>query len=635
MARYNNLKDYLQNEHIKLINGAITEYQHDGSIRNEDIKILSLYCTDDEFNNLKMELGVSVNITSESEIKCNTISFYKITLVANLDLRFHDIRVMDVEKSNKNEFPEDNILNHFILPDVRKNDLERIGGELYSYYQYYAEFNGIDFPLDKIINNMNAPIFFTELPDDCLGRVNFYYSDIEIFHYNTSLHELKYDGCHAEPGTILINKKRYYDERDGEFLITVAHELVHWQLHQKFLKLLVILGTDSDTMNCKQEPILYDESMPDIQKAFCIAEWQANALAMRLAIPRSTVDTAINMVSNDLATHYDNSGDRMQACVINFARLYGVSCYVAKERLRQLGYDFVDGTILEYENNSKRIQPAPFYFQPGTLKENETFVIYRANYEKLISEDKEFAELINSRMYIYLGYVVCLFDAKYIIPIRDNGKIVFILSEYAREHAGECCLKFAHYNEIPVNRFYKLYGNEYLNKLEDNEYVKYESPKGDISLTEEAKKDKKAFFDRKEERKKAKKILAYMEINGIDNFQDALKYHKKRRQLSYLEIARRTGLSKDTVESYFAKPGTKKYREPSLESIMMLCNALELEELVAEDLIKKAEKNLNEDNEKGAMYKYLLTITNASLAAWNVYLSEAGLPTLPNYKGKS
>lgn len=45
------------------------------------------------------------------------------------------------------------------------------------------------------------------------------------------------------------------------------------------------------------------------------------------------------MVANDPTTHYDNSGDRMQACVINFARLYGVSCYVAKERLRQLGYD--------------------------------------------------------------------------------------------------------------------------------------------------------------------------------------------------------------------------------------------------------------------------------------------------------
>lgn len=69
-------------------------------------------------------------------------------------------------------------------------------------------------------------------------------------------------------------------------------------------------------------------------------------------------------------------------------------------------------------------------------------------------------------------------------------------------------LKFAHYNEISVNQLYKLYKDEYLNKLEDDEY---ESNKEDISLTEEAKKDKKAFFDRKDERKKAKMILADME----------------------------------------------------------------------------------------------------------------------------
>ena len=36
--------------------------------------------------------------------------------------------------------------------------------------------------------------------------------------------------------------------------------------------------------------------------------------------------------------------------------------------------------ICEYEENGNKIQPAPFSFPPGTLKENETFVIYRDNY---------------------------------------------------------------------------------------------------------------------------------------------------------------------------------------------------------------------------------------------------------------
>lgn len=238
--------------------------------------------------------------------------------------------------------------------------------------------------------------------------------------------------------------------------------------------------------------------MPDIQKAFCIAEWQANALAMRLAIPRSTVDTAIKMVDNDPTTHYDNSGDGMQACVINFARLYGVSCYVAKERLRQLGYDFVDGTILEYEDNAKKIQPAPFYFRPGTLKENETFVIYRANYEKLFRENKEFAELINTRRYVYLGYVVCRLDNKYIDVIPSSDGVKLLLTDYAREHAEECFIKFK--NAVSTRSYmnFSIYSVKYMNKLpEFNKIIleSFELCEDDAELDECTLKEIKEYND--------------------------------------------------------------------------------------------------------------------------------------------
>lgn len=621
MAKYADLKDYLQNEHIKLINVAITKYQHDGSIRDEDIKILSLYCTDDEFNNLKMELGVSVNITSESEIKCNTLSFYKITLVANLDLRFQDIRVMDVEKFNKNEFPEDNMLNHFILPDVRKNDLERIGRQLYSYYKDLAKLDGINFSLNKIINNINAPIFFTELPDDCLGRVNFFDSDIEIFHYNTSLHELKYDGCHAEPGTILINKKRYYDERDGEFLITVAHELVHWQLHQKFLKLLVILGTDSDTMNCKQVPILYDESMPDIQKAFCIAEWQANALAMRLAIPKITVGIAINMVANDPKTYYDNFGDRMQACVINFARLYGVSCYVAKERLRQLGYDFVDGTILEYEEKDNKVQPAPFYFQPGKLNENETFVINRANYIKFLGENKEFAELINTGRYVYLGYVVCRLDSKYIDAIPSSDGVKLVLTDYAREHVEKCCIKFKNTVSTRPYMNFSIYSAKYMNKLpEFNEIVleSFELCEDNVELDEGILK---TIID-------YNYILNNLNSEQCKTFANTLVFHMRRLNIDAKKIHNRVNLSETIIHNY-----CKGKKEPEDErNIMTLCIGLKLESDYCLDLFKKAGYSLEKDTMQNRCYKFLFDYTYKGLAFCNKILRKFNQDTLPYHR---
>lgn len=207
--------------------------------------------------------------------------------------------------------------------------LDYIGNDLYFRYKNSAEFKGLQMSLESLIKI--APIFFSDLPDGCLGRINMLESDIDIFYYNTKERRLKDENHHAQPGTILINKKKYYDELDGELLITVAHELVHWQFHQRFFMLLTLLGVDSDAMNCTPQPVVLDDSMTDIQKALCIAEWQANALAMRLAIPESTVDAAIKEIANDPSTYYENAGDRMQSCVIRFAKAYGVSCFVAKK----------------------------------------------------------------------------------------------------------------------------------------------------------------------------------------------------------------------------------------------------------------------------------------------------------------
>ena len=128
MARYQNLKDYLQNEHIKLIDKAVTEHQNSDVDINGNNLIESLYCTDDERSNLKMKLVVSADCN-------NTVSekqYYNVTLFGSLDRKLQDIQVIDVKKCDKSDIRDDDLLNHFILPDVRTDDLERIGNELFS-----------------------------------------------------------------------------------------------------------------------------------------------------------------------------------------------------------------------------------------------------------------------------------------------------------------------------------------------------------------------------------------------------------------------------------------------------------------------------------------------------------------------
>ena len=390
-----------------------------------------------------------------------------------------------------------------------------------------------------------------------------------------------------------------------------------------------MLGEEKVDLHSTTETIALKENMSDIQKAHCIAESQADVLAMPLVIPAITVNAVIQEIAHDPSTHYANCGDRIQACVNKFAKLYGVSAFIAKARLRQLGYDFVDGTCLEYEENGIKVKYAPFYFKPKTLKGNETFVINRNNYERLLQENSDFAKHITSRIFVYTGYVVCLHDAKYIKPAVNNGQISYELTDYAREHAHECCLKFEYHikeeNQYDIDR---LTSFTYLCRLDSQKEYGEANKDGDYSLSDDAEDDIKMYFEKLKKEKEVKEVLRYMEDNGIYSLYDALKYHKNRKKLTYEKIADRSNIEIDTVKSYFKKPGKDNYRRIPLERLMIICNAFNLEEKLALDLLNKAGYSLNEHELKGQYYHYLLTITNAPLGAWNKHLSKAGLKEL-------
>ena len=464
MAQYENFKDYFQHEHIKLIKDAVSNHLKDDSQITEAV-IRSLVCTaDDAKYNTEFDLGVSVKTVGVEESV--TLSFI-VTVRGNLEQRFKDIQVKAVRKNNSDMFPKDNILSQFILPDIPKDKIEDIGNDLYEFCAKNGLFVNYKLYIEKLVSD--GMIHFAPLPNNCLGRVILSEADVEIIKNVQTEDGLKPKEftIHATHGTILLNYKKYAEEMDGGLRITVAHELVHTLFHDRFLKLLQLLGEEKVDILSSADT----DAFTDIQQALSIAEWQADILAMRLAIPSATADTAMNDIAKNPSTHYENHGDRMQACVIKFAKLYGVSPYVAKERLRQLGYDNVDGTIIEFDGDKKK----PITFPRGTLKGNETFVINRDNYERLLWKSKDFSELINSGRYIYLGYVVCLVDQKYVDVIINEDGFGFHLTTYAREHADECCIKFAVKSVYNKCEKYINYGQTYLSSNKNELLQEYEA----------------------------------------------------------------------------------------------------------------------------------------------------------------
>ena len=382
-------------------------------------------------------------------------------------------------------------------------------------------------------------------------------------------------------------------------------------------------------MQCSENPVKFDKNMSDKDKALWYAEWQANELAIRVAIPKHLVEEAIDEYNNDMSVHNPAdvpfSGRYYQNMIYKLSWDFNVPNEVMKIRLRQLGYDYADGTFVTVDDCIY----APFSFPQGTLKQNETFVIDRDNYERLLLENEEFAELINSGMYIYLGYVVCRLDTKYIKVVFNSDSVDFVLSSYACEHAEECLIKFCLHSKCADSQKYPFYDHIYLNREPYSEKSEYYYNKKDnhlSSLMEDRIQDE---IDKIEQYKSDKKILAEMENKGVETFSDALKY--------VMDKANKPRITKDNIAEVLGCDGktVQNYRNgkapDTIEKVMLICLACKTGPEVSKFLIKKSVGGIPDVGMKKTAYNFLLEYTNTSLEYWNKILDEFGVEHIERF----
>lgn len=627
MPQYDNLKDYFNSEHLELIRVTISKYylsKYNQVVDIKNVRIQKLRCLYEKYlpdsgSNLKVEAGVSIQFVNQIENKDSELHFL-VMISGDLRWKLSNIKVNVIKEICANEMPEETIYNQFLLPTINADDIERLFKEFYHLIHNDKDIKSV-LPLTFIafFKDLQLPIYFAELDDTCLGRLNLAESDIDIYMLDETNNDLVLYSNKAIYGTIILNRKKYYDEVEGELFITLSHELVHWIFHQKFFKILVLLGNDDESLNCKAQLPIFNNNLNDSQKALCIAEWQANELSWRIVMPEVGVKYYLERFSKiDSIKNYPKWLS-YEAIVFGIASVYNVSPYVAKKRLRQLGYDYVDGTCLEIDGKTY----PTFTFHQGTLKENETFVIDRSNYERLLRENDEFAELIEKRYFVYTGYVVCYNHPKYIKHKISHGVIEYALSDYAREHADECCYKFKYKYTTNHNSFTEYPICQYLCKLDDLRLTIITD--GDTNA-----KQYKAIMDKiREDKKKAEKTKARMLLDDITTFSDAFKYHKKKiKGLTYPKIENAYGIPVDTLKAYAAPKDSKKFRNPSLENVMLLCHAFHLPHDTAIDFLTKAKTPLEKNNALHMLYDDLLRITDEPIDFWNKYLTENGRESL-------
>ncbi len=618
MAKYGSLKDYIEINHkeviLKGLNSFVRTESTDACI--SDINVLTLAWNKFDSESLSARYltftaGISAELTNIQD-GSSAIHYYNITMRGNIRKQFYDLTVLGIDEVTTSSLQEESVFSLFGLPtNITAEELEETAEKFYVAYcpeELIDKNRRYTLPVVKIKDRIGCRMWYAKLPKNCLGRIFLNPSIADIYDTTTSITPVLFPDEDIPFGSILLNFSYYRIGNRTDDIIVSAHEFIHWHFHQPFMEIWMLIN-NRDYAECSTEALLPDDSMTAAEKAYWNAEWQANELSVRVAMPRHLVEEAISEYERDNGD-CRHDGNYYQNMIYKLSWDFNVPEEIMKKRFRQLGYDYTDGTFVIIDG----CYCQPFTFARGALKENETFVIYHANYERLLREDNRLAELIENRYYVYTGFVICKNDAKYVSPVSTDSGLNFSLSDYAREHADECCLMLTRHEKQCATTYTEF---DYLNKLDDGTYSK------DGELTHDAKNDWKSHKKMKEDEKEAQGILAEMAKANVVSFKDALRFHISRLKIKPEDMPDELYLKEATFSSYY-----KANRNPSLKRALIICNKLSLQYKLCIDLLKRARITLNTDEKEDEFYDYLLTITNATLDEWELYLRKNGFPPL-------
>lgn len=392
------------------------------------------------------------------------------------------------------------------------------------------------------------------------------------------------------------------------------------------------LDDSKSMMSCGVEPEKYDEEMTSLQKAMWFVEWQANSIGMRIAMPQALFVQAVQEAyasASQIPRKGSYYAEVLEDTLHRVAQLFDVSDFIAKQRAIQLGWDVAAGTFIYIDGH----RHDPFFFTEGTLGPKQSFVIDKAGLDKVCEENPHIKELLDKGTFIYLGYVVCINDERYVRKAKDYETICsgaeYELTDYAREHVDECCLIF---NWESISGKYDdggFYGQCYLskdvsvqNRIEHTYDPKFESNQTTESLADQIAKYKAAFAAEDD-------ILS--ELHSKRTFSETLIYHMDRKKITVEELQFRSGISGTTIKKYRA--GTSK---PDIENAMALFIGLNLPEKYCDHMLRTLKISLDDTDLQDKVYRVLIREhSDGNLDQWNEILREFGLSEIPNTRNQN
>jgi len=637
---YKDFKSYIQANYKDLLKEEILKYvnrSHDGlgfhhinvlSLCNQDIEnvtVRTLTCHDDIGPLIKIDVHASADIVTKGLGTSNydadrKTRWFTVYLKATLQDGLHNVTALATDEYHAGQFDKEGALDEYLVPYIYADDLEEIADDFTAFYCDDDVYDGWQSPLNRIMQEMGLKWYEADLGPNEMGRMYFRPSTETVEEFYPPYQPRTVSTKEIPAGTMLISKDYFFMNGYGSRMDTIAHEIVHWDQHEKFFKILALLNADEKNLSCEAVPASTPDNLEGMQKARWWAEWQANALAPRILMPRRIFnDLFPKLYEEQLTFPYKHTGEVMERALEAIAGVFKVSKLEAKLRALQLGYKDAEGAFLRVNGHPQ----VPFSFYPDALGDYQTFILNNKNGSRIYSEDKQFADLIDSGRFVYTGCVVCINDPCYIYntddPAYPQG---YALTDYALEHVDECCLKFTRHYTV-VNSAGDYYNQCYLSKdvnaaeFTETRTIEYE---GSQNVLEQEKQLSKI----DDQIDKIMDVLPNLPTSFWGTLDAHMKRVKKKggKKITNLELQYRTGISERYIRQLRQGP-----ENVSPEYVYGICIGLHLHPLYSDDMVKKAIRGYPMTKD-GMFAQYLLhNHFTESLTLINEKLRKQGYPT--------
>ena len=540
----------------------------------------------------------------------------------DLDKNLEDMNIFEIlEYNGKNR--EKNALDDSLVPVIGKDQLDDIADAFLRRHYKKALLEPCWVDPIELATGMGLTIRRQRITEDGTVFGRSFFRECESVIYDEDKGELVKELIPAK--TVLVDPNVAFMRNLGAYNNTIVHECVHWDLHQKAFALARLYDKNLSNVSCK-----VSGGVPGHERdAVDWMEWQANALAPRIQMPKSTFKKRADQLVSQFRRETDEFDivDLIEKVITQLTVDFGVSKLAAKIRMIDVGYDEAMGAFIYVDDHYVR----PYRTgQRNILKPNQTFTISAADAAIQIFSNMSLCKKAESGCFQFVENHLVLNDPLFIEQdiLGDT-----VLTHYARNHMEECCLVFdleiknkygEHYHsECFLNRdettpvtFGVTFTGGYQNSTYDKQMAKLEAVLDEenlfcLSLTEDYRDSLRKGMAWREEMS-YKEVIVHSRLNKdeVAKMHETMSYReiaeKKNlrtdsvTKITNKEIGERAGINEETVGRCIS--GTR----VNQHTLILICLALHLPYLASMKILNTAGEGLKMVDKSQQWYHFVL-----------------------------